>query len=84
MAVCWYWIRNICFYYGEYVFKYLLLFTYLIFYDSIIGEAFYHLDAPVIRVTGADVPMPYTKSLEIAALPQINDIVEAAKKILGV
>lgn len=48
------------------------------------GEAFYHLDAPVIRVTGADVPMPYTKSLEIAALPQINDIVETAKKILGV
>lgn len=49
-----------------------------------LGEAFYHLDAPVIRVTGADVPMPYTKSLEIAALPQSNDIVEAAKKLLGV
>lgn len=48
------------------------------------GEAFYHLDAPLIRVTGADVPMPYTKSLEIAALPQINDIAEAAKRILGV
>jgi len=28
--------------------------------------------------------MPYTKSLEVAALPQPNDIVEAAKKILGV
>jgi pyruvate dehydrogenase E1 component beta subunit len=50
----------------------------------ILGEAFYHLDAPVIRVTGADVPMPYTKSLEIAALPQINNIVDAAKKLLGV
>lgn len=48
------------------------------------SEAFYHLDAPVIRVTGADVPMPYTKSLEIAALPQINNIVDAAKKLLGV
>jgi len=49
-----------------------------------LGEAFYHLDAPVIRITGVDVPMPYVKSLEIAALPQINDIVEATKKVLGV
>lgn len=56
----------------------------LIIFNYFQGEAFYHLDAPVIRVTGADVPMPYTKSLEIAALPQSNDIVEAAKKILGV
>lgn len=48
------------------------------------GEAFYHLDAPVIRVTGVDTPMPYTKSLEIAALPQIKDIVDAVNKVLGV
>nr|CAD7455298.1 unnamed protein product [Timema tahoe] len=34
------------------------------------SEAFYHLDAPPVRVTGVDVPMPYTKSLEIIALPQ--------------
>ncbi|XP_050523783.1 pyruvate dehydrogenase E1 component subunit beta, mitochondrial [Daktulosphaira vitifoliae] len=47
------------------------------------SEAFYYLDAPVIRVTGADVPMPYAKSLETIALPQSNDIVEAAKKVLG-
>ncbi|KAM0735555.1 Pyruvate dehydrogenase E1 component subunit beta, mitochondrial [Formica fusca] len=48
------------------------------------SEAFYHLDAPVIRITGVDTPMPYTKSLEIAALPQIKDIVDAVNKVLGV
>ncbi|XP_017879313.1 pyruvate dehydrogenase E1 component subunit beta, mitochondrial-like [Ceratina calcarata] len=47
------------------------------------SEAFYHLDAPVIRVTGVDTPMPYTKSLEIAALPQMQDIVLAVNKVLG-
>lgn len=51
---------------------------------SLPGEAFYHLDAPVIRITGVDTPMPYTKSLEIAALPQIKDIVDAVNKVLGV
>ncbi|XP_011696476.1 PREDICTED: pyruvate dehydrogenase E1 component subunit beta, mitochondrial-like isoform X1 [Wasmannia auropunctata] len=48
------------------------------------SEAFYHLDAPVIRITGVDTPMPYAKSLEIAALPQIRDIVNAVNKMLGV
>lgn len=48
------------------------------------GEAFYHLDAPVIRVTGVDTPMPYTKSLEALALPQAGDVVFAVSKILGV
>lgn len=47
------------------------------------SEAFYHLDAPVIRVTGVDTPMPYAKSLEAAALPQMNDIVYATNKVLG-
>lgn len=50
----------------------------------VVGEVFYHLDSPVIRVTGVDVPMPYTKSLEIAALPQVSDIVVATKRVLGV
>ncbi|XP_018049360.1 PREDICTED: pyruvate dehydrogenase E1 component subunit beta, mitochondrial [Atta colombica] len=48
------------------------------------SEAFYHLDAPVIRITGVDTPMPYVKSLEIAALPQIKDIVNAVNKLLRV
>ncbi|XP_012533217.1 pyruvate dehydrogenase E1 component subunit beta, mitochondrial isoform X2 [Monomorium pharaonis] len=48
------------------------------------SEAFYHLDAPVIRVTGVDTPMPYAKSLEIAALPQVRDIVNTVNKMLEV
>nr|XP_018907986.1 PREDICTED: pyruvate dehydrogenase E1 component subunit beta, mitochondrial [Bemisia tabaci]QHB15599.1 mitochondrial pyruvate dehydrogenase E1 component subunit beta [Bemisia tabaci] len=48
------------------------------------SEAFYHLDSPLIRVTGADIPMPYTKSLEIAALPQADDVVTVVQKVLGV
>nr|AHB50488.1 pyruvate dehydrogenase beta [Mayetiola destructor] len=47
-------------------------------------ETFFHLDAPVIRVTGVDVPMPYAQSLEAAALPQTKDIVAAVKKVLNV
>ncbi|CAH1990717.1 unnamed protein product [Acanthoscelides obtectus] len=48
------------------------------------SEAFFHLDQPALRITGADVPMPYTKSLEIAALPQPKDVVAAVKKLLKV
>lgn len=43
-------------------------------------EAFDYLDAPLIRVTGADVPLPYALNLEKLALPQVNHIVEAAQK----
>jgi pyruvate dehydrogenase E1 component beta subunit len=46
-------------------------------------ETFFHLDAPVWRVTGVDIPMPYTKSLEIAALPQKHDVINAVNKVLG-
>ena len=35
--------------------------------------AFYELDAPVARVCSAEVPMPYAKHLEDAALPQVGD-----------
>jgi pyruvate dehydrogenase E1 component beta subunit len=41
-------------------------------------QAFDHLDAPVQRVTGADVPMPYTKRLEQAAIPHAEHVVSAA------
>jgi pyruvate dehydrogenase E1 component beta subunit len=47
-------------------------------------ETFFHLDAPVWRVTGVDAPMPYTKSLEAVALPQPHDVVHAVNKVLGV
>jgi len=46
--------------------------------------AFDYLDAPVIRVTGADVPMPYAKSLEENALPKAKDVVLAVKKVLNI
>jgi pyruvate dehydrogenase E1 component beta subunit len=44
-------------------------------------EAFDYLDAPITRVTGVDVPMPYAANLERLALPQVESIVEAAKKV---
>ncbi len=44
-------------------------------------QAFDYLDAPVMRVTGKDVPMPYAENLEKLALPQIHDIVDAARQV---
>ena len=46
---------------------------------TIMEEAFDWLDAPVERVSGKDVPMPYAANLEKLALPQVEDIVNAAK-----
>lgn len=45
------------------------------------SDAFDYLDAPVERVTGADVPMPYAINLEKAALPQSDDLVAAIKRV---
>jgi pyruvate dehydrogenase E1 component subunit beta len=42
------------------------------------GQAFDHLDAPIERVTGADVHMPYSKRLEQAAIPHVEHVVSAA------
>jgi pyruvate dehydrogenase E1 component beta subunit len=47
----------------------------------IMEEAFDYLDAPVVRVAGKDVPLPYAANLEKLALPQIQDIVDAAKNV---
>ena len=44
-------------------------------------HAFDYLDAPVYRVTGKDVPMPYAANLERMALPQTEDVVRAAKAV---
>ncbi|MGH2425010.1 MAG: alpha-ketoacid dehydrogenase subunit beta [bacterium] len=49
---------------------------------TIYEHAFDELDAPVERVTGADVPMPYARNLEILAVPHEGDIVKAVKKTL--
>ena len=44
-------------------------------------KAFDWLDAPVVRVTGKDVPMPYAANLEKLALPQVDDIVSASAQV---
>ena len=49
---------------------------------SISELAFDDLDAPVERVTGADVPMPYARSLELLAVPHEKDVIEAVKKVM--
>ncbi|MBR3192483.1 pyruvate dehydrogenase complex E1 component subunit beta [Bosea sp. (in: a-proteobacteria)] len=48
---------------------------------KIMEAAFDYLDAPVARVTGKDVPMPYAANLEKLALPNIGEVVAAAKAV---
>lgn len=43
--------------------------------------AFYELDAPVARVATAEVPIPYAKHLEEAALPSVARVVAAAREV---
>jgi len=50
---------------------------------QIAEQAFYDLDAPVRRVCSEEVPMPYAKHLEEAALPQVGKIVEAVRVMIG-
>ena len=50
---------------------------------QIMEKAFDELDAPVLRVCSEEVPMPYAKHLEEAALPQVDGIVGAAKRIVS-
>jgi len=45
-------------------------------------EAFDQLDAPVIRVTQADIPMPYAKNLEVLAKPSAERVVQACNRVL--
>ena len=49
----------------------------------IMEQAFYDLDAPVARVCSAEVPIPYAKHLEDAALPQPEKIVAAVRALFG-
>lgn len=49
---------------------------------QIMEQAFYDLDTPVGRVCSAEVPIPYAKHLEIAALPKTEDIIAAVKKVM--
>ena len=45
-------------------------------------HAFDYLDAPVMRVSGKDVPMPYAANLEKLALPNVAEVVDAAKAVM--
>lgn len=48
---------------------------------SLVSEsAFDTLDAPPVRVTGADIPMPYAKTLEDASVPQVDDVVAVIER----
>lgn len=46
-------------------------------------RAFDYLDHPIERITGVEVPLPYAKSLEAAALPRLEDVIEGARYIAG-
>ncbi|MEC9341160.1 MAG: transketolase C-terminal domain-containing protein, partial [Pseudomonadota bacterium] len=49
----------------------------------IMEQAFYDLDAPVARLCGAEVPVPYPKHLEDCAIPQPDTIVDAARALMN-
>ncbi|MEX0690585.1 MAG: pyruvate dehydrogenase complex E1 component subunit beta [Gemmatimonadales bacterium] len=49
--------------------------------DDLQREAFDYLDAPVMRVTQADAPMPYNKRLEKAAKPDPDQVIEAVRRV---
>jgi pyruvate dehydrogenase E1 component beta subunit len=48
---------------------------------QVMEQAFDHLDAPVARVTGKDVPMPYAANLEKLALPSLEEVIGAVKAV---
>ena len=50
--------------------------------SQIYENALTSLDAPIIRVAGKDTPMPYAKNLERAAIPQVEDIIQATINLL--
>jgi pyruvate/2-oxoglutarate/acetoin dehydrogenase E1 component len=45
------------------------------------SEAFAYLEAPIVRLGGAEVPIPYNRNLEMAAVPQVQDIIAAAERL---
>jgi pyruvate/2-oxoglutarate/acetoin dehydrogenase E1 component len=49
---------------------------------QIMEKAFYELDGPVARVCSAEVPIPYAKHMEEAALPQVETILQTIRKML--
>ncbi|EAS50302.1 pyruvate dehydrogenase, beta subunit [Aurantimonas manganoxydans SI85-9A1] len=49
--------------------------------SELMVRAFDHLDAPVLKVCGKDVPMPYAANLEKLALPSVKDVIDAVKAV---
>jgi pyruvate dehydrogenase E1 component beta subunit len=49
--------------------------------ESVYAAVFDYLDAPIVRVTGEDVPMPYSRPLEDAALPDLPRVIQAVKSL---
>ena len=47
----------------------------------VMEQAFDYLDAPVMRVTGKDVPMPYAANLEKLALPNVDEVIAAVNAV---
>ena len=47
----------------------------------LMSEAFDYLDAPVLRVTQEDVPMPYAANLEHLSMPNADKVIAAVKKV---
>jgi pyruvate/2-oxoglutarate/acetoin dehydrogenase E1 component len=50
---------------------------------EVVAQAFDALDAPPVRLCGANVPVPYAGTLEMAALPQVDTIVAAARELMA-
>ncbi len=50
--------------------------------ESLYGRVFDYLDGPIVRVTGRDVPMPYARNLEDAAIPDVERVVAAVRQVL--
>jgi pyruvate dehydrogenase E1 component beta subunit len=50
--------------------------------ESLYGKVFDYLDGPIVRVTGCDVPMPYARNLEDAAIPDVERVVAAVRQVL--
>jgi pyruvate dehydrogenase E1 component beta subunit len=45
------------------------------------SEAFDYLEAPIVRLAGRDIPIPYNRMLEYHTVPQVEDIVETAREL---
>jgi pyruvate dehydrogenase E1 component subunit beta len=50
--------------------------------SRIYEEAFDYIDAPVLRVAQTEVPLPYNRTLEQMAIPQVEDVIKAVKEVL--